>query len=203
MHMGLKIYGVSQSRAIRVLWMAQELGVPFEHVPQDFAGEKSPAFLAVNPNGRVPAIDDDGVLLFESMAINLYLAKKYGAAAGLAPKDLVEDGIATQWSFWVMTEIEKTLLNAMFAARGMMGNAKDPEKAAAYRAELDRPFAVLDGALAGKDYLMGGRFTVADLNVAAVLTWARPAGVDFANRPNVEAWLARCLARPAFAKARA
>jgi glutathione S-transferase len=201
--MGLTIYGVSQSRAIRVLWMAQELGVPFEHVPQNFAGEKPPAFLAINPNGRVPAIDDDGVRLFESMAINLYLAKKYGAAAGLAPKDLAEDGIATQWSFWVMTEIEKTLLNAMFSARGMMGNAKDPEKAAAYLAELEKPFAVLDGALAGKDYLLGGRFTVADLNVASVLTWARPAGVNLANTPNVEAWLARCLARPAFAKARA
>ena len=201
--MGLTIYGVSQSRAIRVLWMAQERGVAFEHVPQDFAGEKSPAFLAVNPNGRVPAIDDDGVLLFESMAINLYLAKKYGAAAGLAPKDVAEDGIATQWSFWVMTEIEKSLLNAMFFARGMMGNAKDPEKAAACLAELDKPFTVLNGALAGRDYLMGGRFTVADLNLASVLTWARPAGVAIANYPNVEAWLARCLARPAFAKARA
>ena len=201
--MGLKIYGVSQSRAIRVLWMAQESGVAFEHVQQGFTGEKSAEFLAINPNGRLPAIDDDGVHLFESMAINLYLAKKYGVAAGLAPKDLVEDGTATQWSFWVMTEIEKTLLNALFSARGMGGSAKDPEKAAAYLAELDKPLSVLNGALAGKEYLMGGRFTVADLNVASVLTWAKPAGVDLPKYPNVEAWLARCLARPAFAKARA
>ncbi len=199
--MGLKIYGVAQSRAIRVLWMAHELGIAFEHVPQNFVGEKGPEFLAINPNGRIPVIDDDGLRVYESMAINLYLAKKYDK--GLAPANLAEDALATQWSFWVMTEVEKTLLNAMFSSRGMMGNAKDPEKAAAYLAELDKPFSVLNAHLATQDYLLGGRFTVADLNVASVLTWAKPAGVVLANYPNMDAWLARCLGRPAFAKARA
>lgn len=198
--MALKIYGVAQSRAIRVLWMAKELGIQFEHVQQQFAGDKGADFLKVNPNGRIPAIDDDGFALFESMAINLYLAKKHDK--GLAPKGLQEEALATQWSFWVMTEIEKTLLNAMFSARGMMGNAKDPAKAAAYLAELDKPFAVLNGHLVGKEYLVGNRFTVADLNVASVLTWARPAGVEFAKYPTMDAWLQRCLGRPAFAAAR-
>ncbi len=199
--MGLKIYGVAQSRAIRVLWMAHELGIPFEHVPQSFVGEKGPEFLAVNPNGRIPAIDDDGLRVYESMAINLYLAKKHDK--GLAPANLAEDAHAMQWSFWVMTEVEKTLLNAMLSSRGMMGNAKDPDKAAGYLAELDKPFSVLNTQLAGREFLLGGRFTVADLNVASVLTWARPAGVALASYPNMEAWLGRCLGRPAFAKARA
>jgi len=77
----LKIYGVARSRAFRVLWMAQELGLDYQHVKVDFAsGEtREPGFLALNPNGQVPVIDDDGFILWESMAINLYLAKKYGA----------------------------------------------------------------------------------------------------------------------------
>ena len=199
--MGLKIYGVAQSRAVRVLWMAHELGIPFEHVPQDFAGAKGPDFLAINPNGRIPVIDDDGLHVYESMAINLYLAKKHDM--GLAPASVAEDAHAMQWSFWVMTEVEKTLLNAMFFARGIMGNAKDPGKAAAYLAELDKPFSVLNAHLAGQAYLLGERFTVADLNVASVLTWARPAGVALASYPNMDAWLGRCLGRPAFAQARA
>lgn len=198
--MGLTIYGVAQSRAIRVLWMAHELDIPFEHVQQSFAGEKSAQFLAVNPNGRVPAIDDDGFKLFESLAINLYLAKKHDK--GLAPKDLKEDALAMQWSLWVMTEVEKSLLNAMFFTRGIMGNPKDPDKAAAYVAELQKPLAVLDASLAGKQFLMGNRFTVADLNVAAVLSWAPGAKLDLSAFTNLSAWLTRCLSRPAMAKAR-
>ena len=198
--MGLRIFGVAQSRAVRVLWMAHELDIPFEHVQQGFAGEKSADFLAVNPNGRVPAIDDDGFTLFESLAINIYLAKKHDK--GLAPRGAKEDALAMQWSLWVMTEVEKALLNAMFFTRGMMGNPKDPEKAAGYVAELQKPLAVLDGCLAGKEYLMGARFTVADLNVAAVLSWAPGAKLDLSAFGNLNAWLTRCLGRPALAKAR-
>ena len=78
--MTLKIYGVARSRAFRTLWMAKELGLDYEHVKVDFAtGEtRTPAHLALNPNGQVPVIDDNGFVLWESMAINLNLAKKYG-----------------------------------------------------------------------------------------------------------------------------
>ena len=198
--MGLKIYGVSQSRAIRVLWMVNELDIPFEHIQQNFAGEKSPEFLAVNPNGRVPAMDDDGFRLFESLAINTYLAKKFDK--GLAPTDLKEDALTQQWSLWVMTEVEKSLLNAMFFTRGIMGNPKDPDKAAACVAELQRPLAVLNSSLAGKEYLVANRFMVADLNVASVLSWAPGAKLDLSGFSNLNAWLTRCLSRPALAKAR-
>ena len=91
----LKIYGVARSRAFRVLWMAQELGLDYEHVKVDFAsGEtRESGFLALNPNGQVPVIDDDGFILWESMAINLYLAKKYGMG-GLYPSRLEDEGRA-------------------------------------------------------------------------------------------------------------
>ena len=84
----LKIYGVAGSRAYRVLWMANELGLDYEHVPVHFGDGscKTPEYLAINPNARIPAIDDDGFKLWESMAINLYLAKKHDQ--GLWPKSL-------------------------------------------------------------------------------------------------------------------
>jgi glutathione S-transferase len=92
----LKIYGTSRSRANRVIWMAEELGISYETISVDLSAPRDPAFLAVNPNGRLPAIDDDGFHLFESMAINLYLAKKHGGP--LTPRDLGEDAKMIQWS---------------------------------------------------------------------------------------------------------
>src|SRR6476620_4881957 len=77
----LRIYGVARTRAFRALWMAQELGLDYEHIPIEIgeAGARKPEFLAINPNGRLPAIDDDGFVLTESLAITLYLAKKYSS----------------------------------------------------------------------------------------------------------------------------
>ncbi len=198
--MTLKVYGQAQSRALRTLWMVEELGIPYEHVPVSFGGDnKRPDFLEINPNGRIPAIDDDGLRLWESMAINLYLAKKHGGE--LAPRNLEEEALATQWSFWVMTEVEKTLLQALFHSRGMMGVEKSPEKAAEFLEQLDPPFRVLDGCLLGRQYLLGERFTVADLNVASVLTWLKPTGADLSRFPALEGWLARCTGREALRRA--
>ncbi len=198
----LKVYGVPQSRAARTLWMVEECGVPYEHVKTDFAkGTKSDEYKAINPNARIPAIDDDGVIVWESMAINLYLAKKYGG--DLAPKNLAEETHAAQWSLWVMTEIEKPLLNALFARTGMMGMTKDEAQAAKYFDEVRKPLDVLNGHLTKSEYILGSRFTVADLNVACVLNWASAGRFSLAEWPKVEAWLAKSAARPAAQKARA
>ena len=197
--MSLVIYGPAQSRAMRTLWMAHELGL--DHEQADAFGEDGPtdALLAANPMGQVPVIDDDGFFLAESMAINIYLAKKHGA---LAPQSLEEEAQTLRWSFWAMTAVESTLLEALKKSRGLMGVAKDPDGAQADIASLERPFRVLDGALADREYLVGDAFSVADLNVASVLAWAAPAGVDFADSPNIAGWLSRCLGREAAARAR-
>ncbi|MBX9700210.1 MAG: glutathione S-transferase family protein [Acetobacteraceae bacterium] len=194
----MKIYGIPQSRAARCLWMARELGLPHENVPVHFrATRESPALLKANPNARVPALEEPGgFTLYESMAINLYLAKKHGAATPLAPAGLEEDALATQWSFWAMTEIEKPLLTLLLHAAGMR-----PQEDAALdqaRAELVRPLDVLEAHLADRDWLMGGRFSVADLNVASVMAWAKGGKLDLGPWPKVAAWLGRCLGRPAF-----
>ncbi len=199
----LKIYGVPRSRAFRTLWLAKELGLDYDNIGTDFAtGEtRQPAYLKINPNGHVPAIDDDGFILWESMAINLYLAKKYGLGT-LYPGGLEEEARAWQWSLWGMTEIERPVLTAMFNRAIYPEDKRDAVAADAAEKELQHPLGVLDGAVTKTPYLLGAGFTVADLNVAAILSWARPARIDFASFPKAADWLARCALRPAAKEAR-
>ena len=192
----ITLYGHPYSRAHRVMWMLKELDLPFAHVPTGFqdGGTRTPEHLAINPNGRVPALVDGGQAFFESLAINLYLAARYGPPLGV-----VDTALATQWSFWVVTEIEKPLL---FAAANLMLFAPDlrrPDELPMAMAKLDRPFKVIDAHLATRPYLLGARFSVADVNVAGVLTLAKLAGVPLAAYPNFAEWLDRCLDRPAAA----
>jgi len=193
----IKLYGSRATRAGRCVWMLEELGVRYENVPADV---KSAAFRELNPNGRVPLLDDDGLLVFESMAINLHLADK-DQSGGLRPRDVAERAHALQWSFWGMTELEPGLIDA-FVHRAMLPPAqRNPEVAAAGEAKLARPLAVLDAKLARRDWLVGDRFTVADLNVASVLLVAAPAQVSLAAWPNVQRWLTACTGRPAARRA--
>src|SRR5690348_13295867 len=110
----LKIYGIPRSRAFRAMWLAAELGLDYDNIAINTTGEsREPSFLAINPNGHIPTIDDNGFILWESMAINLYLAKKHGLGT-LYPTALEDEARAWQWSFWGITEIERHVLNAMF-----------------------------------------------------------------------------------------
>lgn len=100
-----QLFGTSRSRALRALWGIEEVGIDFEHVPTTFGSDsKTPEYLAVNPNGRVPALIDVDLRLFESMAINMYLCKHY--AGTLYPTSGHEEARAWQWSIWAMSEIE-------------------------------------------------------------------------------------------------
>ncbi len=201
--MALKIYGVARSRAFRTLWMAGELGLPYEHVKVNFAGDtRRPEYLAINPNGHVPAIDDDGFRLWESMAINLYLAKKHGSGAGgLYPQRLEDEARAWQWSFWAMTEAERPALTILLNRIGPE-NERDPAAADEAERALAAPLKVLDMAVTATPYLLGEHFTVADLNVASILAWARQGRVALAAFPKAEAWLKACHDRPAAQAAR-
>jgi glutathione S-transferase len=194
---------VARSRAFRTLWMAKELGLDYEHVKVDFAdgGTRQPGHLALNPNGHVPVIDDDGFVLWESMAINLYLAKKYGRD-GLYPTRLEDEARAWQWSFWGMTEVERPVLTALMHRAFFPEDKRDPAAADAAEKALAQPLRVLDGVLGRTANLLGDRFTVADLNVASILAWARPAQIDMSAVPKVAGWLKNCAERPAARAAR-
>jgi glutathione S-transferase len=196
--MALKIYGVARSRAARVLWMAKELKLDYEHIKIDFAtgDTRRPEHLALNPNGHVPVIDDDGLILWESMAINLYLARKYDKS-GLYPVRLEDEARAWQWSFWGMTEVERPLLTALLNRAVYPESERDAAAADEAEKTLAQPLGVLDGVLGRTAYLVGDRFTVADLNVASILAWARPAQIDVSAFPRVAEWLKNCAERPA------
>lgn len=206
----LTIYGVYRSRASRNIWLAHELGLPFKHVPviqHDRLPDakapgaplntRSPEFVRMNPNARIPSVDDDGLILHESLAINLYLAKKHGGP--LAPATVGEEGEMGMWALWAATEVEPHSINIVYHRVGNPKGPKDPKIADAAVEALRGPFAVLDKAVAN-GFLVGGRFTVADINTAEIVRYAQPAPELFEAAPKVKAWLAACQARPAFKK---
>lgn len=204
---GLKIYGTARSRTARVLWMAKELGLEFEHIPLAMGDPelKRPAFLKINPAGRIPAIDDNGFTLSESLAINLYLARKYGdrARPSLAPASLEEEARIWQWSSWAMTDLEGPLHMVHLHRSFYPPEKRDTKIAEAAEAQVQRPLAMLNGVLDDRPYLLGARFSVADLNVACVLSASRMAVIDMAAFPKVAAWAKGGHERPAQVAARA
>ena len=197
----VKIYGVRQSRAMRCYWAAEELGLAHEAVPVSFMGDtKKPEYLAINPNGHIPALVDGDLKLFESLAINLYLAKRYDEN-GLYPRSIADEARAIQWSFWAMTEVEAPALQVMLHTVIMPEAQRSPKAVAEALEKLKGPLGVLDAALAGKKNLLGDTFTIADLNVASVVGMLARSGSDLSGTPNVARWLRACMDRPAFMKA--
>ncbi|MBX9699694.1 MAG: glutathione S-transferase family protein [Acetobacteraceae bacterium] len=205
----ITLYGVLRSRASRNVWLCHEAGIEFRLVPviqayrlADPAAQDAPLhtrhpdFLKVNPNGHVPTMVDGELVLHESLAINLYLAKRYAGALG--PRDIAEDGQIGMWALWAAAEAEPHTINILYHRVAKPPEERDPAVADAAVAALRSPFAALDAALAGGDWLVGNRFTVADINVAEVIRYAQPAPELFAEAPSVARWLAACQARPAF-----
>lgn len=192
----LRIYGVARTRAFRALWMAKELGLEYEHIPIEIgdAGARTPEFLAINPNGRLPAIHDGGFVLVESLAITLYLAKKH-ATGTLYPATIEDEARAWQWSLWAVTEVDRGVNIWSLHAVRLPPAERDAARRDEAIAALKAPFRVLDEAVALHPYLLGQSFTVADLNVAAVVS--RAVDMDLAATPHLAAWLRRCLDRPA------
>jgi glutathione S-transferase len=193
---GLRIYGIARTRAFRALWIATELGLDYEHLPIEIgeAGARTPEFLAINPNGRLPVIVDDGFVLFESLAITLYLAKKH-SLGNLYPASLRDEARAWQWSFWAISEVDRGVNIWSLHAVRLPPTERDTAKRDEALKVIAAPFKILDAALAKQPYLLGHDFTVADLNVAAVVS--RAIDMDLSAVPNLKAWLSRCLERPA------
>lgn len=196
----LRIHGSARSRALRTLWMAGELGLAYEHddVLPRAPETKTPAFLALNPNARVPVIEDDGFVLHESMAINLYLAKKHGR---LYPKDPHNEALAWQWCFWETDRLDRQIVTYANHSAVLPEAQRNPAVAKAAWEEIVPALDVLEGELKKSMWLAGDAFSVADLNVAAALY--RGLSLDLGRWPAVTAWLRRCWERPAAKAARA
>lgn len=197
----LRIYGSARSRALRTLWMAGELGLAYEHL--DYTPRspetRTAEFLALNPNGALPVINDDGFVLSESMAINLYLAKKHASA--LYPADPKHQALALQWSLWETDKLDRQIVNYANHAIVLPEADRKPAIAEAAWKEIVPALGALNAALGIAPWLAGPAFSVADLNVASALY--RALSMDLSAWPAVAGWLARCWDRPAAKAARA
>lgn len=197
----LRIYGSAKSRTLRVLWMVGELGIPYEHkdwLPRS-PETRTPEYRALNLNARVPTIDDDGFILSESMAINMYLAKKHRSA--LYPSDPRHEALVWQWSLWETDRLDRQLVNYCRHTKDLPEAERKPALAEAAWSEVAPAFDVLDAALKKSEWLAGPAFSVGDLNVASALYRAHT--LDLSKWPQFRAWFQRCWERPAAKKARA
>jgi glutathione S-transferase len=197
----LTLYGSAKSRGLRTLWMLGELGVSYQH--KDYLPRspetKTPEFVALNPNSRVPVIDDDGFVLSESMAINFYLAKKHGSP--LYPKDPKNEARALQWSLWETDRLDRQLVNYVNHSSALPAAERKADIADAAWKEVVPALDVLETALSKSTWLAGPEFSVGDLNVASALF--RALSIDLGKWPHVKAWLEKCWERPAAKRARA
>lgn len=198
--MTLTIYGIAASRTSRPLWVAQELGLDYEHIAQVYEGgaTHTPEFLALNPNGHIPVIDDDGIVVWESMACALYMAERFQGpdGASLAAQNHAERAEILRWSFWAVTECESDALTFLMHRIAMPEDRRKPELAQQADRRLAPVLQVLEQHLHSRSHVAGERFTVADICVASVLAWVQRADAMVAC-PRVADWLQRCLARPA------
>lgn len=206
----ITLYGTLRSRTTRVVWAAEELGIPYRRekvvfaasLPDPLAADAplntaSPAFLAVNPMGQLPAMRDGDLCIGESVAICLYMARKAGGPVG--PTSLAEEGEILQWALLSASVIEASAVEILYT--GMQGKAGTAEGAAIIAAateKLQRPFRRIDDHLAGTDWLVAGRFTVADVILEETVRYAANAPAVFDGFPRLKAWFDRCQARPAF-----
>lgn len=189
----LRIHGIAKSRAFRCIWAAEEAGLAYEVIPVGFGPEMKAAVAAVNPNGKIPALQDGDLTLFESLAINLHIAGKAGAPLMPAGDDASR---VLQWTLWAATEAEPAIMQWAYNTYIRPPEQRDPALAKAGAEAAAQRLAVLEQQLTAAPFLVGGGFTVADLNLASVLYGAWLNGFDFGPFPKVKAWLDACLTRP-------
>lgn len=206
--MTIKLYSWPMSSGTRIAWALEELALPYQYVPLDAKKQehRSPEMLAVNPHGKVPALADGELKLFESGAILLYLGNRYGAAQGLWPEPRGQaHADAVCWTVWAMTEIGSYMMQYLYHGLDSPVSYKpeDRSKAAAgyNRAQLDRLLDTLETRLGDRDCLMGG-FSLVDVAAASWLLLGTQLGLPLEGRPRVAAWCKRCAERPAFKRAR-
>lgn len=200
----MKIYGAVMSRTRRCLWTAEEAGAAYELVRVDLgkAEHRSEDYLRLNPNGRVPALEDEGLVLFESGAICQYIARKYPVARLLPASGTREAALHDQWMFWTVSELEQPLWSM---GKHRFALPKEHRIAAMLETALfewRRVKVVLDAALEGRAFIVGDHLTVADIMVGHTLNWARGFDVPFES-DNLERYLDALIARPAFQATRA
>ncbi|HYX33796.1 MAG TPA: glutathione S-transferase family protein [Oligoflexus sp.] len=199
----IQIYGPAGSSAGRCHWALEEIGIPYEAIPVNMKNQehKTPEFLRMNPNGKVPVMKDGDFVLWESMAINFYLAEKYKPA--LLGADLQEKADVLKWSFWALVEYQKPIIDA-FIQKVFVPEAHRDHALITRSLEKILPLNdILDRHLQRRTYMVGTSFTLGDINVASVARLCSMIGADVAKFPALQSWVNRMVERPAALKASA
>lgn len=200
----ITLYGKAASRAARNLWALEEIGVPYSHVPYDYAkGEtRNPQYLAINPAGKIPALIDGDVIMTESLGMNLYIAQTYGAGK-LWPAERAAQAKCIQWTLWAATELEPSAAGRLIQLFLTPEDRRDMKLVETLAERSKLALNTLNAVLSKQAYLAGPAFSIADLNVAAVTEYLPRTKFDLAPWPALSTWLAGCLARPANQKVNA
>jgi glutathione S-transferase len=201
----LTLYHSPQSRSIRPRWLLEEIGAPYEVklIRLEAGDQKSPEYLKLNPNGTVPTLVDGDLVLWESAAICQYLADKF-PEHGLAPAvGTPQRGTYYQWIHYAMSTLEPPAITIFLHTVRLPETDRVPQLVDAARTELAAAVTVVNDALAGREWMLGSQFTAADVMVGSTLWWAQLMGLIGEQHPNAQAYLARCVARPAMQRASA
>ncbi len=194
----VKVYGYPNSRSLRITWLLQEMGLEYDYQVIDFAkgDNRAPAFLAINPAGKVPVISDGELVMFESAAIMAYLADRYGDGVFIPPAGTPERGLYDQWSYFSACELEQPLWTIGKHKFALPAEHRLPEIFGTAGWEFQQALKILSQGLGDNEYLLGDHFSAVDILVAQTLNW----GVMFkqpVEQPNLVAYLERLMARPA------
>jgi glutathione S-transferase len=196
----LTIYGAPHSRAFRVIWLANEIGIPYRLIPVAFGAPdsecKKPWYLQLNPNGKVPTIDDDGFILWESAAINLYLAEKH--KSWIYPSSLHGRGLLLQWTLFVANELEPAIITVLRNRIILPVDQRNAVLADEAEDKLRRLFDILETELRVSSFFAGGQWGLADLMIACVLYIVHiRLKMDITGWPRLDSWTRASVGRPA------
>lgn len=193
----IKLYGSVRGSAARCLWMLEEIGVEYEQVELNMKEkeQKQEWYLKLNPNGKVPTMVDGEFVLWESYAINTYLAEKYKPE--FLGASLEEKALVNQWSYWALIHLQKYFEITLYFNLFQVGTKENAEKA---KIDVVPFITILEKYLEGKEYIVGNTFTLADLNVATVIHMGFGVQFDFSNFTNILRWTESLKNRPAMMK---
>ena len=198
----MKLYHVPQSRSVRPRWLLEELGVPYETVTLSLSdgSVKTAEYLKTHPHGAVPALEDDGITMFESAAICLYLADKYADKKLAPPVGSKERAAYYQWIVYTMATLEPPVLQVFLNTVQLPEEQRSAKVAEEGRKKFKEVAAVLTKALEGKQYLLGDQFTAADVMIGSTIGWASFMGL-LEGFPVLQQYVQRLMQRPAYQRA--
>lgn len=197
----MKLYHCPKTRSVRVLWLLEELEVPYQIETIDVFSEagQNPDYLAINPGGSVPTLDDDNIIIYEASAICLYLSDKFPGKQ-LAPNiNTPLRGFYYQWMLYVPATMELPLVNIFQHTVLLEESKRRPSLVANSKEHYKKIATNLNNALSNKDYILGGQFSTADIMIGSTLLWFPELMTSFNA---LQAYTDRLLDRPAFQKAR-